>query len=132
MTFSPIISIIQNSMMTVQAGSVENYTFRELLNNTIWNNMAIFFPMILALVGGHFIDREYVDDTLKNILCIPISMRRMVAGKLCTPVSYTHLDVYKRQHLTMTCIIFIFMSVFMKSQTGMKKYPLCVIKPILQ
>ena len=83
-TFSPIISIIQNSMMTVQAGSVENYTFRELLNNTIWNNMAIFFPMILALVGGHFIDREYVDDTLKNILCIPISMRRMVAGKLCT------------------------------------------------
>ena len=36
-TFSPIISIIQNSMMTVQAGSVENYTFRELLNNTIWN-----------------------------------------------------------------------------------------------
>lgn len=41
-TFSPIISIIQNSMMTVQAGSVENYTFRELLNNTIWNNMAIF------------------------------------------------------------------------------------------
>ena len=83
-TFSPIISIIQTSMMTVQAGSVENYTFRELLNNTIWNNMAIFFPMILALVGGHFIDREYVDDTLKNILCIPISMRRMVAGKLCT------------------------------------------------
>ena len=83
-TFSPIISIIQNSMMTVQAGSVENYTFRELLNNTIWNNMAIFFPIILALVGGHFIDREYVDDTLKNILCIPISMRRMVAGKLCT------------------------------------------------
>ena len=36
------------------------------------------------------------------------------------------------KHLTMTCIIFIFMSVFMKSQTGMKKYPLCVIKPILQ
>ena len=35
-------------------------------------------------------------------------------------------------HLTMTCIIFIFMLVFMKSQTGMKKYPLCVIKPILQ
>lgn len=83
-TFSPIISIVQNSMMTVQAGAVENYTFRDLLNNTIWNNMAIFFPMILALVGGYLINREYVDDTLKNILCVPISMHRMVAGKLCT------------------------------------------------
>lgn len=83
-TFSPIISIVQNSMMTVQAGAVENYTFRDLLNNTIWNNMAIFFPMVLALVGGYLINREYVDDTLKNILCIPISMQQMVAGKLCT------------------------------------------------
>lgn len=83
-TFSPIISIVQNCMMTAQAGAVENYTFRNLLNNTIWNNMAIFFPMVLALVGGYLINREYVDDTLKNILCIPISMHRMVTGKLCT------------------------------------------------
>lgn len=83
-TFSPIIAILQNNLMTVEAGAIKDYTFRNLLDSTIWNNMAIFFPMLIALIGGYLINREYVDDTLKNVLSIPISMRRIIFGKLCT------------------------------------------------
>ncbi len=29
--------------------------------------------MIIALIGGYMINREYTDDTLKNLQVIPIS-----------------------------------------------------------
>lgn len=52
-------------IMTDEAKNVLNYTFPDLLNSTIWNNMTMFFPMIIALIGGYMINREYTDDTLK-------------------------------------------------------------------
>ena len=63
-TCSPIISIAMQNMMSDDAKTVLNYTFPDLLNSTIWNNMTIFFPMILALIGGYMINREYTDETL--------------------------------------------------------------------
>lgn len=70
---SPIISIVMQKIMTDEAKNVLNYTFPDLLNSTIWNNMTMFFPMIIALIGGYMINREYTDDTLKNLQVIPIS-----------------------------------------------------------
>lgn len=69
---SPVISIVMQNIMTDDAKGVLNYAFPDLLNSTIWNNMTIFFPMILALIGGYMINREYTDDTLKNILTVPL------------------------------------------------------------
>ena len=56
---SPIISIVMQKIMTDEAKNVLNYTFPDLLNSTIWNNMTMFFPMIIALIGGYMINREY-------------------------------------------------------------------------
>lgn len=41
---SPIISIVMQKIMTDEAKNVLNYTFPDLLNSTIWNNMTMFFP----------------------------------------------------------------------------------------
>ncbi|MCU5979111.1 ABC transporter permease, partial [Clostridioides difficile] len=66
------------------AKNVLNYTFPDLLNSTIWNNMTMFFPMIIALIGGYMINREYTDDTLKNLQVIPIAFPKLMIGKLST------------------------------------------------
>lgn len=81
---SPIISIVMQNIMSDDAKSILNYTFPDLLNSTIWNNMTIFFPMILALIGGYMMNREYTDDTLKNLLTVPVSFPKLMAGKLVT------------------------------------------------
>lgn len=75
---SPIISIVMQKIMTDEAKNVLNYTFPDLLNSTIWNNMTMFFPMIIALIGGYMINREYTDDTLKNLQVIPISFPKLM------------------------------------------------------
>lgn len=40
---SPVISITMQNIMANDAKSILNYTFPDLLNSTIWNNMTIFF-----------------------------------------------------------------------------------------
>ena len=70
---SPIISIVMQKIMTDEAKNVLN-----------WNNMTMFFPMIIALIGGYMINREYTDDTLKNLQVIPISFPKLMIGKLTT------------------------------------------------
>ncbi|MVB12286.1 ABC-2 family transporter protein [Caprobacter fermentans] len=81
-TCSPVISIVMQNIMSDDAKSVLNYTFPDLINSTIWNNMTIFFPMILALIGGYMISREYTDDTLKSVMTVPVSFPRLMTGKL--------------------------------------------------
>lgn len=81
-TCSPVISIVMQNIMSDDAKTVLNYTFPDLVNSTIWNNMTIFFPMILALIGGYMISREYTDDTMKNMLTVPVSFPRLITGKL--------------------------------------------------
>ena len=56
-----------------------------LMDATIWGNAQIFLPISLALIGGYMMNREAQDDTLKQMLCVPVSFARMLAGKLlCT------------------------------------------------
>lgn len=42
------------------------------------------FPFMIVLVGGYIINREYVDHTLKNMLTIPVSFRKLLVGKVIT------------------------------------------------
>ncbi|WP_312941935.1 ABC transporter permease [Oscillibacter sp.] len=83
-TCSPVISIVMQNVMSDDAKTVLNYTFPDLLNSTIWNNSTIFFPMILALIGGYMISREYTDNTLKSVLTVPVRFPRLMTGKLTT------------------------------------------------
>lgn len=59
-----------------------SYDFTHLFSNVIWGNTQIFLPISLVMAGGWFIDRETSNDTLKNIVTIPISMSALLGAKL--------------------------------------------------
>lgn len=52
------------------------------IEQVIKNNMSMIFPMCISLIAGYMISREQTDDTLKNILTVPISFKRLLTGKL--------------------------------------------------
>lgn len=81
MLCSPLLQLFS------QAAVAEEYKrphfgFADLLETTIWGNAQVFMPVLLTLIGGYLINREYTDDTLKNILTVPVSYRKFMAGKL--------------------------------------------------
>ena len=61
-------------------GSVWDYAY--LSEQVIKNNMSMIFPMCISLIMGYMISREQTDDTLKNILTVPVSFQMLVSGKL--------------------------------------------------
>ena len=61
-------------------GSVWDYAY--LSEQVIKNNMSMIFPMCISLMIGYMISREQTDDTLKNILTVPVSFQMLVSGKL--------------------------------------------------
>ncbi len=81
MTLSPILGIITQNVAIEEAKN-PNFDISALVNSTIWNNASLFMPVIFTLIGGYLISREYTDDTLKNIFVVPISFRKLLAGKL--------------------------------------------------
>lgn len=81
MTLSPILGIITQNVAIEEAKKL-NFNISALVDSTIWNNATIFMPIIFTLIGGYLINREYTDDTLKNILTVPISFPKLLTGKL--------------------------------------------------
>jgi bacitracin transport system permease protein len=81
MTFPAILSVFTQAVVTDE-GKVQNFDFSALINSSIWNSVTIFMPIIFTLTGGYIITREYTDNTLKNILTVPLSFRRLLYGKL--------------------------------------------------
>lgn len=63
-------------------GSVWDYVF--WTEQVIKNLVTLIFPMCITLVTGYIINRENTNDTLKNIVTIPISFQRLLVGKLVT------------------------------------------------
>lgn len=64
---------------TAQDGTL--WTFSYYIHSIQEKNVQYFFPLILVLVGGACITREESDDTLKNLLTVPVSARRLLAAK---------------------------------------------------
>lgn len=81
MALSPILGIITQNVAIEEAKN-PNFDLSALVNSTIWNNATIFMPVIFTLIGGYLINREYTDDTLKNILTVPVSFSKLMTGKL--------------------------------------------------
>ncbi len=48
----------------------------------LYNNATLFLPFSVALIGGYMVDREYVQDTLKNMLVIPVYWKDMIKAKV--------------------------------------------------
>ena len=59
-----------------------NYDFARLFSNVVWGNTQVFLPISLVMIGGWMIDREYTNDTMKNLITVPVSYRRLLGGKL--------------------------------------------------
>ena len=58
------------------------WTFSHLVEQVIKNNTTTIFPMCITLIAGYTIAREKTDDTLKNIVTVPVSYPALVGGKL--------------------------------------------------
>lgn len=70
------------TLFTSMANDGSVWDFAYLTEQVIKNNMSMIFPMCISLVAGYIISREHTDDTLKNILTVPISFKRLLTGKL--------------------------------------------------
>ena len=70
------------TLFTSMANDGSVWDFAYLTEQVIKNNMSMIFPMCISLIAGYMISREQTDDTLKNILTIPISFKRLLTGKL--------------------------------------------------
>ncbi len=81
MTFPSILSVFTQAVATPEA-ITGDFNFSTHFNSTIWNSTTIFMPVIFTLMGGYLINREYTDNTLKNILPVPLSFQRLLLGKL--------------------------------------------------
>lgn len=57
-------------------------TYSLVMNNTLESNCIYFFPAMIVLIGGLIARREYTDDTLKNILTVPVTRRQLLMGKI--------------------------------------------------
>lgn len=58
------------------------WTFSHLVEQVIKNNTTTIFPMCITLIAGYTIAREKTDDTLKNIVTIPVPYHALIGGKL--------------------------------------------------
>ncbi|HHV32250.1 MAG TPA: ABC transporter permease [Clostridiales bacterium] len=70
------------TLFTSMANDGSVWDFAYLTEQVIKNNMSMIFPMCISLIAGYMISREQTDDTLKNILVVPISFKRLLTGKL--------------------------------------------------
>ena len=77
MLFTVLLTLFNS---TAEDGTV--WTFPILVEQVIKNNTTTIFPMCITLIAGYMIAREEKDNTLKIILTIPISYRKLLFGKL--------------------------------------------------
>lgn len=74
------VVLLTRFMAIASDGTV--HTLSNFSSNTIWNNLVLIYPATITLMAGYIIERERTDDTLKNILTLPVSFRKLLAGKL--------------------------------------------------
>ncbi len=67
-------------LVTSMANDGSVWDFAYLTEQVIKNNMSMIFPMCISLIAGYMISREQTDDTLKNILTVPISFKKLLTG----------------------------------------------------
>ena len=51
-----------------------DFNMAKLFSAVVWGNTQIFLPISLVMIGGWLIDRETNQDTMKNLVTVPLSM----------------------------------------------------------
>lgn len=64
------------------ASTAEGWSFRYYVHQVISNNCSYFFPIIIVLTATFLIGREVTDNTLKSILVIPLSYKKLFMAKM--------------------------------------------------
>ena len=77
-----MLTVVLLSRFMATASDGASHTLMNFSSNVIWNNLVLIYPATITLIAGYMIDRERTDDTLKNILTIPVSFRKLLVGKL--------------------------------------------------
>jgi ABC-2 type transport system permease protein/bacitracin transport system permease protein len=83
MTLPAILSAFTQAVATPEV-TTRHYDFPALFSSTLWNSVTIFMPVVFTLIGGYLINREYTDNTFKNIFPVPVSFQRLLFGKMLT------------------------------------------------
>ena len=79
--FSMIISSVQ------LLGRIQDATFEQLASMFTYNNVLLVLPFCLSLIGGYIIDREYTQNTQKNLFTIPVRWGRVIKAKVLVAFS---------------------------------------------
>jgi len=94
-------------LVTAEEFREASYDFAHLFSSVVWGNTQVFLPISLVMMGGWFIDREYVSDTLKNILTVPLPMPRLLGAKLIVTAVLTALfGLYSACVTALTGVLF--------------------------
>jgi len=76
-----LLSVILTMLTTTaQDGSVWDYQM--LYEQVIQQNMTMIFPMTITLIIGFIINREIRDDTLKNLITVPVKYSKILGSKI--------------------------------------------------
>ncbi len=87
------------------------WDFQVLQEQVIKNFVTLIFPMCITLLTGYIIARESADDTLKNIVTIPVSYQKLVTGKLIVSAFLSLL-------LGLVCYLFTVIANFAMGYSG--------------
>ena len=77
-----MLTVVLLSRFMATASDGASHTLMNFSSNVIWNNLVLIYPATITLIAGYMIDRERTDDTLKNILTIPVSFQKLLVRKL--------------------------------------------------
>lgn len=88
------------TMFTSMADDGMVWDFQVLSEQVIKNFTTLTFPMCITLITGYMISRETTDDTLKNIVTVPVSYSKLLFGKI---IVSSILSLF----LGMVCFVFM-------------------------
>ena len=76
-----VLSVVISCFQMLAVSDAERL-FSVLEDAAIWNNVTLLMPFTIALMGGYYINREFVEDTQKNIFIIPIEWNMIIKAKI--------------------------------------------------
>lgn len=76
-----VLSVVISCFQMLAMSDAERL-FSVLEDAAIWNNVTLLMPFTIALMGGYYINREFVEDTQKNILMIPVEWNMIIKAKI--------------------------------------------------
>lgn len=74
------LSVLMSCFYSI-ASTNKVWDFQYFIQQVIISNCTLFFPIIITLVAVYIISRETTDDTLKSILTVPISYKKLLIAK---------------------------------------------------